>query len=353
MTTKRAFVALLASTALAATGCSGGDSRGRPLASPTSTGSGSPTPAATTAAKPAARAPWPLTGLPRPAGPARPAVSVKIDNSHQAHPQSGLDKADLVVDTPVEGGLSRLFAVFHSQSSDLVGPIRSARPVDAALLRALYGGIFAYSGAAEGEIAPVRASSAAVLLSRDNDPTPFLILHSRRAPQNVYANTSSLLAAASRRTGFTRLRPPPQLFTYGRPAAPAAPASSVTVHLSGVTRAGWAYRGSGYVRSQDGAPDVLAQGQQVRATNVVVLRVSVTGSGIFDAAHNEDPFVHVVGAGVAQVFRDGVVQTGRWSRPTLTSAMTLRTVSGSTMTLHPGSTWVELVPAASGSVSVP
>jgi hypothetical protein len=60
-----------------------------------------------------------------------------------------------VVEQLVEGGMTRFFAIFQSHDSPLVGPVRSARPVDAALLRQLGGGLFGYTGAAAGEIAPV------------------------------------------------------------------------------------------------------------------------------------------------------------------------------------------------------
>ena len=64
----------------------------------------------TSAPKPAC----PLTGLPAPLGavPGRPAMAVKIDNYPAGRPQSGLDKADIVFEEPVEGGITRYAAVF-------------------------------------------------------------------------------------------------------------------------------------------------------------------------------------------------------------------------------------------------
>jgi hypothetical protein len=86
---------------------------------------------------------WPLTGKVAFSAPTQPALSVKIDNAPAARPQSGLNNADLVFECLVEGGMSRFLAVFQSQRAAELGPIRSARPVDGALLRALHGGIFA------------------------------------------------------------------------------------------------------------------------------------------------------------------------------------------------------------------
>jgi len=125
-------------------------------------------PSASTATTSLPPALFPLTGLPTGSGPAtRPALSVKIDNIADALPQSGINQADIVYEELVEGGLTRLFVTYQSHDAAVVGPIRSARPVDADLLDQLGGGIFAYSGAAPGEIAPAEDHSGATLLSMD------------------------------------------------------------------------------------------------------------------------------------------------------------------------------------------
>jgi len=216
------------------------------------------------------------------------------------------------------------------------------------LLRALHGGIFAYSGAATGEIAPAKAYSTSFLLSNDADSGPFERLRSRSAPENVYSSTARLRSEAARRSARTGL--PSPLFTYG-PVVPGWPASrQLSVVLGGSASASWAYNGASYRRSENGSPHLLANGQQIRATNVVVLRVQVTHSGIVDAAGNEDPFVLAYGSGAAQVFRNGVVEDGRWSRPAVGDAYQFISTRGGALTLSPGPTWIELVPM-NGSVA--
>ena len=60
----------------------------------------------------------------------RTAVAVKVENIAASRPQAGLNEADVVYEELVEGGISRFAAVFHSQDSDPVGPVRSARSTD-------------------------------------------------------------------------------------------------------------------------------------------------------------------------------------------------------------------------------
>ena len=70
----------------------------------------------------------PLTGLPVDDVTTldRPALLVKIDNAPGAWPQTGINQADIVYEENVEGW-TRMAAVFHSQGSDPVGPIRLER----------------------------------------------------------------------------------------------------------------------------------------------------------------------------------------------------------------------------------
>src|ERR1700731_3963454 len=57
----------------------------------------------------------PLTGLPDPGGAAlkRPALVVKIENDTNSLPQFGVDQADVVYEEIVNGGITRLAAIFN------------------------------------------------------------------------------------------------------------------------------------------------------------------------------------------------------------------------------------------------
>ena len=288
---------------------------------------------------------YPLTGRPvqNVDRARRTAISVKIDNIHAALPQAGLNQADLVTDILVEGGLTRLMATFQSHDAEEIGPIRSARPVDADLLRELGGGIFAYSGADPREIAPVRGHSTALLVSNDADPRWFRRERSRRAPHNLFSSTSRLLQAG-RTLHHGAIAAPPKLFSYSN-AVPSGPkAHAVRIPFSPLAVAGWVWTGLSYERLQDGRPDVLVNGDRVSTNNVVILSVAVRATTIIDGAGHADPYVIVIGSGRAKVLRDGRIVTGRWSRPSYAQPLQLRDAHGSRISLSPGRTWIELQP---------
>ena len=299
----------------------------------------SPTPTPTQVA-----AVYPLTGLPATsaARAGRPALSVKIDNIGPALPQAGLNNADIVTDILVEGGLTRLMATFQSQDASLIGPIRSARPVDADLLRELNGGIFAYSGADPREIAPSRAHSTALLVSNDNDPRWFWRDHSRAAPHNVMSSTALLYKAG--RVLRPSLPKPPQLFQFSPTAPAGTPVTTARLAFSSFSSVQWTWSRGRYLRTQNGRPDVLADGARVNATNVVILSVSFYPTHIIDDAGNADPFVVVTGSGPAWVMRNGKLVKGRWVRPSYRVPMRLLDARGAVIPLAPGRTWLELQP---------
>jgi hypothetical protein len=331
--------ALAAVLALAA--CGGG--KHHPSASPspsltTASPSPSPSPTATKAAT------CPLTGL-TPSGiqdRTRPALAVKIDNVDAARPQAGIDKADVVVEELVEGGLTRLFAVFQCDSAPRIEPIRSARTSDADLLALLHGSVFAFSGSNRRALPPIRAHGDAVLISYDVYGQYFRRDGSRPAPHNVYSSTGTLVAAGqAHRRG---LGPPPPMFTYGVLGPTAKPARSVALRWPAASAA-WAWNGVGWLRTQNGTPDVLTDGHRVSAANVVVMSIEIGYTGLRDVLGNASPLDITVGENrPVWVFRDGHVIPGVWRRRSIRSPWRLVDSAGDTIALKPGRTWVELLP---------
>ena len=97
---------------------------------------------------------WPLTGLPAPAEtPNHPVMIVKIDNTAASEPQVGLAKADMVVEELVEGGITRLAAMFYSKLPAKAGPVRSARASDIGVVTPTHAVLIA-SGMAPPTVAP-------------------------------------------------------------------------------------------------------------------------------------------------------------------------------------------------------
>lgn len=279
----------------------------------------------------------PLTGRPDPSGLTkhRSALTIKIDNTPQARPQYGIDKADVVYEEIVEGGITRLAAIFNSNLPTKVGPVRSVRRTDREIVYPI-GGIFAFSGGAQYAIdsivtAPVKLydqSTAGSAMFRDPK---------RYAPHNLYANAQALMTK-----GGGKPKPPHALFTY----------QSGTLHASGPkvksfevgfasgyeTSYTWDAKTSSWDRSIFGYPDVTADGVHLSPKNVIVMQVHYKGGvGV------EGSEAILTGTGSATVFSDGTSQRATWSRGSLSKPIVYKNLYGQVIALVPGQTWVELL----------
>jgi hypothetical protein len=275
----------------------------------------------------------------------RPALVVKIDNVDRAsRPQAGLNRADLVVEEKVEGSISRFAAVFHSRDVSDLGPIRSARSTDIAIMATLGRPLFAYSGANPTFLDLVR-SAPLVDVGVDVAPDAYRRESSRQAPDNLFADGGALRDGAPEGG-----EAPPTQFTYREgDAAPSVSRAVEGVDLDfGPDGAAISYRWdagrSGWARTQNGTPHVDVDGEQIVPTNVIVQFVAYDDTGITDVSGAPVPEARLVGDGDAWVLVDGQVVEGRWSRPSDGEPTRFETAEGATIGLLPGTTWIALVP---------
>lgn len=322
---------------LAACSSGGGERAARPPSGAAKAGVAAP---ATTAVPT-----YPLTGLPAAdAGrAARPALVVKIDNAPKARPQAGLDRADVVFEELVEGGVTRFLAVFQSRDADPLGPVRSVRPVDPAIVTPL-GGLFAYSGGAPKFQAMIRRAPVTDV-GADAFPEAYRRDRSRPAPNNLFTRTSLLYTRAHGEA------PPPRWFDFRPPAAPFSgtglePVGRMVVSMGQRTSAEWRWDPAAGVwrRFTNGTPHVLVGGGQYGAENVVLQFVPYRATEDVDVGNNHVPAAEVVGTGDVIALSGGAMVRGKWRKPTVASVTEYDDLAGRPIRLAPGRTWVMLVP---------
>lgn len=326
-------------TVLATAACSGSSS---PAASSTpATPASTTTPPPSPAAKPPARNPFTgLGGVPK-----NPVIAVKIDDTDAGRPQRGIDKADVVYVEAVEGGLTRLAAVFAT-SMPKVGYVRSTRPSDPDLLLQ-YGKITeAYSGGAHDSLPRVRASG---ITSWSMDAGAAYYSRISHANDHGYINVVLDLAKVAARTKTTKAHSNGWTFAAGLTGIAARPATRVDTVVRGSNAGGTAVQFrydatlKKYVRYIDGRRQYAADGKPVATTNVVVqLCKVVSHPADTDVMGNPSQFTYTVGTGKVAVFRQGKRIDGTWSRRTLSAGTSLRLANGKPLPLAPGNSWVVL-----------
>jgi hypothetical protein len=291
----------------------------------------------------------PLTGQPAPGGtvPPRPAVGVKIGNYPADRPSAGLNQADIVFEEPVEGSITRLVAVFQCQTPTTVGDLRSAREPDVGILSQLSDPLFVHMGGINPVIALLQSAPLIDENAIGGKASSIIFQQAGRyAPYATFTHGAALWSLDP-----TDTTPPAPIFKYSTtlPAGSVA-GSGASVHIpfSSVSDVTWTWDPSTgtYLRSYSGTPDILVDGTQTAATNVVVMTVQTSiGPWVENSEGGREVFVTATGTGPLVVLRNGVAITGTWSRSSLTSPATLTASNGTPITLQPGNTWEELVPA--------
>jgi hypothetical protein len=287
-----------------------------------------------------------LTGLPIPAeNKNRRPFAVVIENHPDARPQSGYPKADIVYEALAEGGITRTLAIFQSQDSDEIGPVRSARLAFIDWLSE-FQAIFVHVG---GNIDALDEISAKKIpdINQFNFGNYFWRSTDRFAPHNVYTTTNKLYDAAKKAGLATTIN---DLKWYGfkkdadkkdRPVS-----QNITINFSSSSFiASYAYdpQTNEYVRSIGGvvAKD-KATGAQVRPKNIIVQFETDTPTRSRDNKQIEK--IGTIGKGSGFLFQDGKTTKITWEKTSRGGLTKLTDESGNEVKLNPGQTWIEVPP---------
>lgn len=340
---KSASLGVLVASALVLSGCT---SPSPTASSPQASGS---TAAPTATPSSAAPAIYPITGEPIPAGTSlTSSLASKIDNLSVARPQIGLQYTDEVFEELVEGGLTRYVAVWQSHIPKTYGPVRSIRGMDPYIVSPL-GGMITYSG---GQPYFVRRIQNTVVknVSDDvygGDTSLFHRISTKSAPHNLVASGQNILKKFG-----TKIAPPAQQYSFASSVDKSTasligtPTTTLKPTFSGVSAPSWKWSADKgvWLRFQSGgAKDTSDDGKQLRAVNVITMRVTLK-------TIKHTPVSQLIGTGKATVSTDGKTVTGTWTKATKKGKLRFVSDAGGPMVLAPGNTWIEIVPTG-GSVS--
>ena len=267
---------------------------------------------------------------------------VKIDDTNMAHPQIGLEDADVVYIEQVEGGLTRLAAVFASKIPVRVGPVRSARISDIDIL-SQYGHVaFAYSGA-QRKLLPVIAAanledlgaqheSSKIFTTDPNRVAPYaMVLRADLLMQKIVDENLQIDSAKS--VGFV----------FGDNPKGGIPTQKVVINWPAATySAEWSEKESRWLLSHNGKLNVADSGVVLGATTLVIQMVKISPSEYGDKFGGVTPLSETIGTGKAYVLRNGELFTTTWNRAFADSGTTLTLPDGSSMNFAPGHLWVAL-----------
>ncbi len=271
-----------------------------------------------------------------------PVLVVKIDDTNSARPQIALEDADVVYIEQVEGGLTRLAAVYSSTIPVRVGPVRSARISDIDIVRQ-YGHVaFAYSGA-QKKLLPVIANAYLQNLGAQNQSSSIYTTDPLRTPPYAMVLRADLLMAKTVEKNFQIDSAKSVGWNFGDAPDGGKPTESVIMHWPAARYvATWSESQGRWLLTYNSNSDLAESGVNLGPTTLVIQMVSITPSEYHDKFGGVTPFSQTVGTGTGFILRNGKSYEALWSRPSADVGTAWTLADGGEIKFAPGQVWVAL-----------
>ena len=225
-------------------------------------------------------------------------MAIMIENHNQARPQSGLYKADVLYEIPVEGGITRFMGLF-TQMPGLVGPVRSCREyfVDRALeVDALY----VHCGGSPMGYAYISKSKIRSIDEIKNSP-PFFRDKVRKAPHNLYGNGDAIYKYMAKRVDM-RVTTKPIPLSYGiRTESGEANGDYLKINYHGNYNVVCKYENGVYHRYMNNILHLDRETQKPLEASAIVLQTAAMR--VVDSVGRQE--ISFIGSGSAWIFENG------------------------------------------------
>ncbi|MBU1428340.1 DUF3048 domain-containing protein [bacterium] len=269
-------------------------------------------------------------------------LSIMVENSEGARPQSGLDKANIVYEVLAEGGITRFLAIYYDQDAEEVGPIRSARPyfVSKSLEhQAIYvhvgGSEEAYNFIKEEKIDDINELV---------DFQPFWRSTDRKPPHNLYTSTIKLRKEANKLGYIEMIKKQEYQFEINRnEKLTGRETDSIVIHYNSIYTVSYKYQPESlkYIRFMNGEPHIDAKTKEQIAVDNIIIQFAETK--IID--EEERLAVDFVGKGTGLLFFKGNSTEITWEKPDLRARTLFLDKEGNRIALTPGNVWIQIVPS--------
>lgn len=263
---------------------------------------------------------------------------VMIENHPDARPLSGLSQARVVIEAPVEGGITRFMAFFDPKADiGKIGPVRSARPYYVEWADGWNAPYFHVGGSPEA-LALIPSIADFVDVNQFAYGNYFWRDQNRYAPHNVYTSSELMASVVEKKEATSTTMPIAWHFQDVASSTERGGVDRISIPYGGSFNVTWNYdQASGvYNRSQAGRLQKDADEIQVEAENVIVIKTDAEVVDSYGRLH-----LRTTGSGDAVAYRDGNRYAIRWSRSS-GEPMRFETTSGAEYLLSRGRTWVEV-----------
>jgi hypothetical protein len=274
-------------------------------------------------------------------------VCVMIENAafSGVRPQSGLSSASLVYEIIVEGGITRLMAVFAGEPADPVGPVRSARDTYLEFASEL-DCMYVHAG---GSYTALLALQEMNLKDLDGlrESKYFWRDPNKSSPHNFFTKTDNLYEAVTIGHSWTTA---PNYDSWKFKAATKSiniTTSEINIYFGGAYDVQYKYNQEKnyYERYNGGTEHTDNNTGNILTTNNIVIQTVPLGEYIEGKGRiNFD----VTGEGKAYIFNEGKVTEGVWKKADRLARTKYYDANGKEVEFIRGNTWIEIVPEDRG-----
>ncbi len=267
-------------------------------------------------------------------------LALMIDNATSARPQSGLDKANVVYEVLAEGGITRFLAVYSTQESDNVGPIRSARPYF--ITKALeHNAIYVHAGESPDAARFIREER----IDDINELVhyqPFWRTQNRIPPHNLYTSTEQLREEAQK-LGYVEMvnREDFQFGTDSDEILSGREVDRIDIRYNADYSVSYQYvpETKNYNRFINGEPHIDAEtGRHLQAKNIIIQN---SERKVLD---NEGRLaIDFTGEGSGLVIFNGKSEEITWAKDSVDSQTLYYDQEGDLLAIQPGNVWIQVI----------
>ena len=280
----------------------------------------------------------------------RRSVGIMISNIEHALPQSGIESAEVIYETLAEGGITRLFALFHEFDNEKIGPVRSCRHyfLDFALD---HDAVYLHAGQSpQGEVAIKELKISDINSISYLSNIAFYLDPNRKRPHSTYTSYDRVMTGWEKQN--YRKEPNPETGTklhFSQDEEILLPAGK-TIHtlklpFSYIDTPYFTYdeEKKEYLRFQFGKPHIdVETGNQLRFTNIILQIVDVWNIKGDDAGRVD---MKLLGEGKGYFFTCGKMVPITWKKETHVKTTHYYDEKGQEILLNPGKTWIAVYPS--------
>ena len=267
---------------------------------------------------------------------------VVVENSKASRPQSGLSFADIVYETSAEGGIPRFIAIYHSNTADKIGPVRSIRPYFLTISKE-YALPIAHCGGSKEALNEVKNDSSIMSINEMNNGKYYYRDTKRKAPHNLYTSSENILKAIKDKEYNLEAKSSLNFDNEFFNNNDLKEALNITIKPNNVYETSYTFKNGNYIKSMDGevAKDAITN-SDLTFNNIVVQKTDITLQ-----TDNSHLNIDLVSSGEGYVFSKGKVIEIKWSKDSEYGNTKLFDLDGNPISLSEGNTIWNIVDSQS------